>query len=757
MLSVQVSHPEYATEYEFMHRDMARRMALQEGALIQTVSAGVPIRGVVRDEKGQPIQGAQVGLSGLDPEFYPIVETSEEGLFLTERVESGSTCRLVVATEGCAPALLEVKAVYGLAPVEFRLEPGRTIRGRVVDENGPVPGALVSVSRWRGHYSALYYEGVTDATGGFEWTSAPPGPVEAYVDRWGFEPLREVELSPDTQPLTLKLESQNRCHGRVTDAETGYPIPEFTVLKRGIDEDGTASRWLRSHRLYFAQGRFEVPLEPMWPQFALRVEAEGYMPVISGAIKNEKQDQPLDFRMSRANSLAAKVVTPAGDPADDALVVAFPAGSSVSLRNGRLASADSAIRICRTTEAGEFVVPPEPEQYKVLALHELGFMEVLNQELSSGSIRLGSWGRIEGIARIGSQPAAGATLRLCCLERESGSGLEHFYETTANADGRFVFERVRPGRPGVCRILKTPDGHEHHAICVAATVNAGQTAQVQLGGTGRPIIGQLRSSSPEQAQVDWRYTSGVLTAELPRDPQPSPAPDAETSSVSSEPPYHFGFSAAPDGRFRIEDVPGGTYKLSIEVYAPPENEGGGWGVRTGTVSQTFTVSVAADISSGPSHDLGTLEVALRRLPQVGRPVPDFEIETTGGQKIGLGDYRGKVVLLHFWATWCAPCKAEMPLLKDLYSRFSPTRRFEIINISLDKDARVVIAFAEKNGLSWPQGIVREGSDTSLQEQYGVAGIPASFLIDPQGRLVAKGLQGDEFKAAIAGALGIAAP
>ncbi len=116
------------------------------------------------------------------------------------------------------------------------------------------------------------------------------------------------------------------------------------------------------------------------------------------------------------------------------------------------------------------------------------------------------------------------------------------------------------------------------------------------------------------------------------------------------------------------------------------------------------------------------------LPELS-PVVDLD-----GKPVSLADYRGKLVLLDFWATWCGPCIAEMPNVKEVYEKYHD-RGFEIIGISLDTDAAALHKFIKENQLPWRQIFDGKRWKTPLAQQYGVRGIPAQFLIDRAGRVI----------------------
>ena len=113
--------------------------------------------------------------------------------------------------------------------------------------------------------------------------------------------------------------------------------------------------------------------------------------------------------------------------------------------------------------------------------------------------------------------------------------------------------------------------------------------------------------------------------------------------------------------------------------------------------------------------------------------PDFSLTDLSGQTLQLSRYRGKVVLLNFWATWCSPCRSEIPRFVDLQNKYD-REGFEIIGISLDDDPRLVRAFYEQLRMNDPVAI----GDAKLAEQYGgILGLPVSFLIGRDGRIDAK--------------------
>ena len=133
---------------------------------------------------------------------------------------------------------------------------------------------------------------------------------------------------------------------------------------------------------------------------------------------------------------------------------------------------------------------------------------------------------------------------------------------------------------------------------------------------------------------------------------------------------------------------------------------------------------------------------------VGEAAPEFAATTIAGRPLKSQDLQGKVVLLDFWATWCAPCVAEIPNIKRLREKFSANGRFEVVGFSLDDHEASVAEFVRQQGLSWPQIMLGPDESNSIRMLYNVGSIPATFLIDADGRVVANDLRGSALEAKV---------
>lgn len=150
----------------------------------------------------------------------------------------------------------------------------------------------------------------------------------------------------------------------------------------------------------------------------------------------------------------------------------------------------------------------------------------------------------------------------------------------------------------------------------------------------------------------------------------------------------------------------------------------------------------------------TEQVAKAKLTAVGKQFTDFAMQTPEGKEVKLSDYvgKGKVVLIDFWASWCGPCRREMPNLVEAYKQYKG-KNFEIVGVSLDKDGEAWKAAIKSLNITWPQMSDLKYWQCEGAQLYAVSSIPHTVLVDGEGVIIARGLHGEELQQKLAEVLG----
>lgn len=149
--------------------------------------------------------------------------------------------------------------------------------------------------------------------------------------------------------------------------------------------------------------------------------------------------------------------------------------------------------------------------------------------------------------------------------------------------------------------------------------------------------------------------------------------------------------------------------------------------------------------------MSSAQAAERQQPKLGYqltalskplPAPDFTLEDMDAKKFSLKDYRGKVILINFWATWCPPCRREMPSMERLYQKFKG-KDFIVLALNQMEDGDQVFTFTGDLGVELSFPIVFD-KDSSVSRAYGVMGLPTTYLIDKKGNIRFRAIGGREF-------------
>jgi peroxiredoxin len=640
--------------------------------------------------------------------------------------------------------MADVRVEEKTAPVEIRMtEPGSILRVKVMDVQGkPIAGAFVGANNWRGHQT-IQFQAETDRDGRLVWRSAPKDAVRYTISKEDYM-RTEAELAASEREQTVTLHPKLVISGRVTDTETGRPVPKFRAVRGWKWRSRDDIDWSENLAIEATGGRFTVPFDEARAGAFIRIDAPGYRSAVSRAFRADEGSQTFDFALHPAKEYNGLVLLPDGKPAPGAEVALATQGNPVSIRSGHF-DRNRDFPKTSTGPDGRFTFPARDGEFLLVAVSEAGFAEISSDEFAkSGKLVLQSWGRIEGGVRIG--PRFGSDQEVMFQpDRPNRAYFWSFgYTTRTDERGRFRFDWVIPGSGRISRsvVTKFSGGASQHRPCwpEPISVKPGQTVQVTIGGKGRPVTGRVVLDGTPEAPIDWSRNEPV-----------------EIGWFAAHIVGWFAAHIEKDGRFRLEDIPSGRHTLTVPVNAPGQGAGG---PEIGRAQRDFTVPEMPGGRSNEPLDLGTITVKLDAL-QIGDLAPDFDVERIStpekGRQVKLSDYRGKLVLLDFWAGW----QNDMTVLKEVQEKFGSDPRFVLISLACDqKSGPGLEKFIKENGLNWTHGVAGD-LVSGVAARYKIRAIhnwvltgpdhkerrvPLTFLIGPDGRIVAHDLLGTDLEA-----------
>jgi len=151
-----------------------------------------------------------------------------------------------------------------------------------------------------------------------------------------------------------------------------------------------------------------------------------------------------------------------------------------------------------------------------------------------------------------------------------------------------------------------------------------------------------------------------------------------------------------------------------------------------------------DMNVKTFHDM----VTKMQATTIGQTAPEISLPSPDGKEIALSSLKGKVVLIDFWASWCGPCRKEMPNVVKAYAKYKD-KGFEIYGVSLDQEKDRWVEAIAKDGITWPQVSDLKYWSSDAAKLYNVQGIPYTVLLDKEGKIIAKNLRGAELEKKIA--------
>jgi beta-lactamase regulating signal transducer with metallopeptidase domain/thiol-disulfide isomerase/thioredoxin len=796
-----LSHPDYLADRPLKMRKHGRPIpsaspdpnekpmsGLRDFSDTQVMTRGVGIEGVVRDDAGKPVSGAEVGwLEESHHDIFhhdlPTTMTDQNGHFRFSHVP-GERLAVQVISERHAPAIEFVNARQGGEPLAITLGPPSTLSGRVVDShNNPIEGAFIAIDSWR-TFRSLGVFLKSDRDGRFQWNSAPADAVMVNASKPGFKSVHFTRVSPG-EPALFTLRRALQVAGEIRDAQTNKRI-ETPSVEVGIpDAKSGRIKWVENPTVFASQGRFQADVDiESTPEFRLKFRAKGYATLESRTFRADEGPTTYDVKLTprsepEGEPVNGLVVRPDGIPLAGAEVaITYPLNGvpewmrPVSIVDGKFESDENIVR-ATTDKFGRFRVTrasePEGKHFPIVVVHPEYYAEVGRTAFETDpKIVARPWGRVDGIVKIGPNPAAHQTVRYR-NDRMGNADVPMISDSgtaKADGDGHFVLDHVVPGDVRVSRVLGNDRQGRAWTNGVLLEVKPGQTIHATIGGTGRTVVARVALPAGFDPKGAYAANSKFeITSDRPMIPYPRLLlgkrdgsmiewgktwwESAEGHAYRRSFFYLMEAKFQSDGTIRADDIPPGDYRINITYRSDPLRGRLPSEDRIAYATKQFTIPALADRDHSRPFDLGVLRPAKREVLKKGQPAPAFEVETLDGRKVKLSDYRGKFLLIDFWATWCGPCVKEIPELKAVHDKFGKDPHFAMLSLSLDAEKEAPRKFVVEKGLGWTHGFLGDWIEGGVQDAYHVTAIPALVLIGPDGTVQAQGLSAEMISATVA--------
>lgn len=707
---------------------------------------------VARDDKG-PVSGAAVQAAGT----LRILDEARTG--------SDGSARLRVPSDARVSWLIAVKPGEGADYAEFgdfdeagrskggalgadlpasiplTLEGGRTARIKAVDSRGAALTG-VSFSLWllrkegrRSHVNVAsrLFTATTGSDGiaTFDWLPRTSQDLTFWPNQDRYAHRRVMIEDGKGDLVTATLVRTETIRGRVTRLG-GAPASGIQIRAYGTGKGfDNGQAWART----VADGSYELQISP-GEAYAVYVDDKEWAAPsrLDVVVREGKPVAGIDFALTRGTLVRGTVTVGAANrPVSNQFVrldeTGGPAPEELREKGDRFGRDVRRQFGARTDAEGKYSIrvgpgtytlmgPPRTKDEKITIKDEA---EVIRDFQMPRPEKGTLSGRVVGPGATG-HGIAGAKVEIVAANR-----LAVPFVVIADADGRFRTERDLD-RLVIC--AKSPDGAQGAIVEVGAeapdvVISVAPTATA----TGRLLDTDGRPAANRRA--DWGRRVFLDEEELIS--MTCFAPKVITDS---------------EGRFTLPSlVVGQEYSISLmkeNLYQ--------W---AGSVRPT----------SADTIELGTLRAGTRpaheeepssfrkNAPSTGAVAPMIEAMTLDGKALRLDEFKGKYVLLDFWATWCAPCLGEIPQLQAVHEAFGKDERFAILSVSVDETVEEPRKFQEKRKLPWTQAFLGGGIHGPVPGTFGVQAIPAFVLVGPDGRIVARGMRGDEIKKEVAKALG----